>query len=88
VFICVCYILYLFSPQNVKGSERYNDHYETHHNKVFLYFAKVMEEFLYKNHRHFTVSFFFFLLNLNINVIELNWLHFYSSALMQPIQQT
>lgn len=28
---------------NVKGSERYNDHYETHHNKVFLYFAKITE---------------------------------------------
>lgn len=28
---------------NVKGSERFNDHYETHHNKVFLYFAKITE---------------------------------------------
>ncbi|XP_056127943.1 complement C4 [Rhinichthys klamathensis goyatoka] len=28
---------------NVKGSERYIDHYETHHNKVFLYFAKITE---------------------------------------------
>lgn len=28
---------------NVKGSERYVDHYEVHHNKVFLYFAKITE---------------------------------------------
>ncbi|XP_052472271.1 complement C4 [Carassius gibelio] len=28
---------------NVKGSERYIDHYEVHHNKVFLYFAKITE---------------------------------------------
>lgn len=35
-----------FPLQNVKGSEKYNDHYEIHHNKVYLYFAKVMEEFL------------------------------------------
>lgn len=28
---------------NVKGSERYIDHYEVHHNKVFLYFAKITD---------------------------------------------
>ncbi|XP_016428773.1 LOW QUALITY PROTEIN: complement C4-like [Sinocyclocheilus rhinocerous] len=28
---------------NVKGTERYIDHYEVHHNKVFLYFAKITE---------------------------------------------
>lgn len=30
-------------PQNVKGSEKFIDHYEIHHNKVYLYYAKVME---------------------------------------------
>ncbi|RXN18763.1 complement C4-like protein [Labeo rohita] len=28
---------------NVKGTERFIDHYEAHHNKVFLYFAKISE---------------------------------------------
>ncbi|XP_067306533.1 complement C4 [Pseudorasbora parva] len=28
---------------NVKGTERFIDHYEIHHNKVFLYFAKITE---------------------------------------------
>lgn len=29
---------------NVKGTEKYIDHYEVHHNKVFLYFDKLTEE--------------------------------------------
>uniref|UniRef100_A0A3B4BTP1 Anaphylatoxin-like domain-containing protein n=1 Tax=Pygocentrus nattereri TaxID=42514 RepID=A0A3B4BTP1_PYGNA len=29
---------------NVKGTERYIDHYDFHHNKVFLYFNKLTEE--------------------------------------------
>ncbi|XP_036420920.1 complement C4-B [Colossoma macropomum] len=29
---------------NVKGTERYIDHYDFHHNKVFLYFHKLTEE--------------------------------------------
>ncbi|XP_005157429.1 complement C4-B isoform X1 [Danio rerio] len=28
---------------NVKGTEKYIDHYEIHHNKVYLYFAKITE---------------------------------------------
>ncbi|XP_066517057.1 complement C4-B [Hoplias malabaricus] len=29
---------------NVKGTEKYIDHYDVHHNKVFLYFNKLTEE--------------------------------------------
>ncbi|XP_051534412.1 complement C4 [Myxocyprinus asiaticus] len=29
---------------NAKGTEKYIDHYDVHHNKVFLYFAKITEK--------------------------------------------
>uniref|UniRef100_A0A673IY24 Complement C4-like n=1 Tax=Sinocyclocheilus rhinocerous TaxID=307959 RepID=A0A673IY24_9TELE len=38
--------LFSFISQNVKGTERYIDHYEVHHNKVFLYFITETEECL------------------------------------------
>ncbi len=60
------------------------DHYEVHHNKVFLYFAKVTEEFLFQYSMNLIyllgICFALFsvilvLLNLNLNAIMwLNWL--------------
>uniref|UniRef100_A0A672Q448 Complement C4-like n=1 Tax=Sinocyclocheilus grahami TaxID=75366 RepID=A0A672Q448_SINGR len=46
VIYTVCNFFFSSSSQNVKGTERYIDHYEVHHNKVFLYFITETEECL------------------------------------------